>query len=221
MLAIGDSGQGMDAATQAHIFEPFFTTKPAGKGTGLGLSTVFGIVHQSGGSVWVESELGCGTTVRVLLPQVDAPLDTDAPIEAVRTSLRGHETILLVEDDEQVRGVACGILRRYGYQVIEAASPGDAMLICESVGSIQLLLSDVVMPQMSGPALARRLAASRPQMKILCMSGYTDDSIIRHGVHEGDIAFLQKPITPDTLTRKVRDVLDDLERGSRRIPVTR
>jgi signal transduction histidine kinase/CheY-like chemotaxis protein len=208
MLTITDTGQGMDAATQSRIFEPFFTTKPSGKGTGLGLSTVFGIVHQSGGSVWVESEVGHGTTVRVMLPQVNAPLDVEPALETVRTSLRGSETILVVDDDEQVRVVACGILRRYGYKVIEAASPGDAMLMCERVGAIDVLLSDVVMPQMSGPALAKRLASSRPDMKLLCMSGYTDDSIIRHGVYEGDIAFVQKPFTSDTLTKKVRDLLD-------------
>jgi DNA-binding NtrC family response regulator len=180
------------------------------------LSTVYGVVEQSKGQIAVESELGRGTTIKVLLRQVDAELDVEPPSEAVRSSLRGTETILVVEDDEQVRGVACGILRRYGYKVIEAASPGDAMLICEGVGAIQLLLSDVVMPQMSGPALAKRLATSRPDMKLLCMSGYTDDSVIRHGVHEGGIAFMQKPITIETLTKRVRDLLDEPVAPSRR-----
>jgi CheY-like chemotaxis protein len=198
----------MDAATQSHIFEPFFTTKPSGKGTGLGLSTVFGIVHQSGGSVWVDSEVGRGTTIKVLLPQVETPLNVEPSVEVMRTLLRGTETILVVEDDEQVRVLACGMLRRYGYKVVEAASPGDAMLLCESADAIQLLLSDVVMPQMGGPALAKRLATSRPEMKLLCMSGYTDDSIIRHGVYEGSVAFIQKPITQDTLLKRVRDLLD-------------
>jgi DNA-binding NtrC family response regulator len=141
------------------------------------------------------------------LPRVDATLDIDQPVDA-STSLRGTETILLVEDDEQVRVVARGILRKQGYKVLEACNAGEAMLLCEVSGAIELLLSDVVMPQMSGPELAKRLGKARPEMKLLCMSGYTDDSIVRHGVLEGDIAFLQKPLTPDALSKKVREVLD-------------
>jgi signal transduction histidine kinase len=208
MLAVTDTGVGMDRATQARIFEPFFTTKDKGKGTGLGLSTVFGIVQQSGGSIWVYSELGTGTTFKVYLPRVDAPADISKS-GAGQTMLRGTETILLVEDDEQVRGVARGILQRSGYRVIDAGNAAEALLHSEQhSGPVHLLLSDVVMPQMSGPELAKRLASARPDMKVLCMSGYTDDTIVRHGVLGSQIMYLQKPITPESLTLKVREVLD-------------
>jgi CheY-like chemotaxis protein len=190
------------------IFEPFFTTKEKGKGTGLGLSTVFGIVQQSGGSVWVYSEPGKGTTFKVYLPRVDAAIDLARSVE-IPTDVRGSETILLVEDDDQVRLVARGILRKSGYHIIEARHAGEALLHAEKhPAAIHLLLTDVVMPQMSGPELAKRLASVRPDMKVLCMSGYTDDSIVRHGVLESRIAYIQKPITPDTLTKRVREVLD-------------
>jgi PAS domain S-box-containing protein len=201
MLAVSDTGIGMDRATQARIFEPFFTTKEAGKGTGLGLAVVFGIVQQSGGSIWVYSEPSKGTTFKVYFPRVDGVVE-------VRSTER-PTTLLLVEDDEQVRAVACGILRRHGYHVLEASNGGEAIILCETYAPpIHLLISDVVMPHMSGPELARRLAQARSEMKVLCMSGYTDDSVVRHGVMDSDIAYLQKPITPQTLTRKVREVLD-------------
>jgi PAS domain S-box-containing protein len=208
MLAVSDTGTGIEKSTLARIFEPFFTTKESGKGTGLGLSTVFGVVQQSGGSVWVYSEVGKGTTFKVYLPRVDAAVETVG--ETVPpTTLRGSETILLVEDDDQVRVVARGILQRSGYYVIEARNAGEALLHSEKHPStIHLLLSDVVMPQMSGPELAKRLASARPDMRVLCMSGYTDDSIVRHGVLEAQIAYLQKPITPEALTTRVREVLD-------------
>src|SRR6478609_2977857 len=157
LLAISDTGTGMDRATQARVFEPFFTTKGVGKGTGLGLSTVFGIAQQAGGSVWVFSELGKGTTFKVYFPRVDA----------------------------------------------------DAALLCDAYADpIHLLLTDVVMPHMSGAELAKRAVAARPELKVLYMSGYTDDSVVRHGVLESEMAFLQKPFTPETLTRKVREVLN-------------
>jgi len=210
MLAVSDTGVGMDKATQARIFEPFFTTKPKGQGTGLGLSTVFGIVEQSGGTLWVYSEPGCGTTFKIYLPFVDAEVEAVRPALAP-TTLKGDETILLVEDEDQVRVIAGAVLRRYGYKVLVARNAGEALLLCEGhPGSIDVLVTDVVMPQMSGPELAQRLAVGRPEMRILCMSGYTDDSIVRHSVLQPGVAYLQKPFTPQSLATKVREVLDGL-----------
>jgi PAS domain S-box-containing protein len=208
MLAVTDTGTGMDRETQARIFEPFFTTKETGKGTGLGLSTVFGIVQQSGGHIWVDSAPGKGTTFEVYLPRVDAEPEVPRPTMAPST-LRGTETILLVEDEPQVRAVVLAILRHHGYRVVVAQNAADALLLAEAHPEpIDLLVTDVVMPHMSGPELARRLHESRPRMKVLCMSGYTDDSVVRHGVVDSATAFIQKPLTPASLTLKVREVLD-------------
>jgi two-component system, cell cycle sensor histidine kinase and response regulator CckA len=213
MLAVTDTGTGIDRETQARIFEPFFTTKERGKGTGLGLSTVFGIVQQAGGNVWVHSELGKGTTFKIYLPRVDAEVDVPRP-QAAPATLRGTETILVVEDEEQVRTIVVNILRRQGYQVMSAPHGEEALLICQRCpGPIHLLLTDVVMPQISGPELAKRLALTRPAMKVLCMSGYSDDSIVRHGVVETGVAFIQKPITLTSLAKKVREVLDGASRA--------
>jgi CheY-like chemotaxis protein len=210
MLAVSDTGHGMDAATQARIFEPFFTTKETGKGTGLGLSTVYGIVKQSGGHIWVYSEPRQGTSFKIYLPRVDE--GTAGAIEQDRAAgpaPRGVETILLVEDEEFVRKLVRRVLQGGGYTMLVAASGDEAFRIEERhEGPIHLLVTDVVMPGMNGREVARRLAPRRPDMKVLFMSGYTDNVIVHHGVLEPHTAFLQKPFTPDALLSKVRAVLD-------------
>ncbi|HYO95537.1 MAG TPA: PAS domain-containing protein [Polyangiaceae bacterium] len=209
LLSVNDSGTGMDRETQARIFEPFFTTKDQGRGTGLGLSTVFGIVKQSGGSILVESEVGSGTTFKLYLPSLGRRTNSSEPRMPAIVAHRGGESVLLVEDEEQVRRVVLGALQRAGYQVLEAKNPLEALAIGEDLQTkIDLLLTDVVMPQLSGPELAKRLLARRPGLRVLCMSGYTDDAVLRHGILRSEMAFLQKPLTPDTLLGKVREVLD-------------
>jgi PAS domain S-box-containing protein len=209
MLAVSDTGVGMDRATRERIFEPFFTTKELGKGTGLGLSTVFGIVKQSGGSIFVYSEPGRGATFKIYFPQAEARRTTsETRLPVVRASSRG-ETVLVAEDDEQVRAVIRRVLARAGYNVLEARSGGEALAIAERhLDSIDLLMTDVVMPEMGGPELAAALKSRRPALRLLYMSGYTDDSMLRHGLLEGDVSFIQKPLTPDLLLRRVRETLD-------------
>jgi two-component system, cell cycle sensor histidine kinase and response regulator CckA len=207
ILAVSDTGMGMDSETRARIFEPFFTTKEKGKGTGLGLSTAFGIVKQSGGSIWACSEPGKGATFKVYLPAtLDAPDSLPAPQPAFK--LKGSETVLIVEDEDQVRLLAAGILRKFGYRVLEARMAREAIAVAKAEeGPVDLLLTDVVMPGMAGPVLAEKLVAMRPGLQVLFMSGHTD-AAVRHRVLEGGAAFLQKPFIPEVLARRVRQVLD-------------
>ncbi len=208
MMLVRDTGVGMSDEVMAHIFDPFFTTKPTGRGTGLGLATVFGIVQQSGGVVWAESEPGHGTTFRVCLPRTQDPRSADSN-DAIRPVIvRGHETVLLVEDEAPVRALVRSVLCRNGYNVIDAANAGEALLLCERhAGEIHLMLTDVVMPHMSGLQLAQRLAPLRPRMRVLLMSGYTADESILNRSGESGARFIAKPFTSHALLRAVRDAV--------------
>ena len=209
MLSVSDNGFGMDAETQAHIFEPFFTTKEIAKGTGLGLSTVYGIVKQSGGSIWVYSEVDRGTTFKIYLPRKDTVIENTAPAAQLRSASRGSETILLVEDEEMVRELSKEILEQYGYSVITAANGKEGLAVCrEFKGDIDLMITDVVMPQMSGRQLVESIGSFRPNTRVLFMSGFTDDAVVRHGVLDDGICFIQKPFSPEFLAVKAREVLD-------------
>jgi len=210
MLAVSDTGSGMDQETQARIFEPFFTTKEVGKGTGLGLSTVYGIVKQSGGNIWVYSEQGLGTVFKVYLPRIDdATASTIANQSQETNAPRGTETILLVEDEDVVRGLTRKILMQAGYNVLDANGGDEAIRLCRAhAGPIDLLLTDVVMPEVSGKEVADRLLELRPSIRVLYMSGYTDEAIVQHGVLDANVKFIQKPFTWVGLTRKVREVLN-------------
>jgi two-component system cell cycle sensor histidine kinase/response regulator CckA len=210
MLSISDTGVGMTPEVRDRVFEPFFTTKEEGKGTGLGLSTVYGIVKQSGGNIWIYSELGKGTTLKIYLPRVDEPLEEIEETTAAKNGLpRGSETILVVEDEEEVRKLVVRGLEGQEYRVLDAPQGLDAFLIAEEhQGPIHLLVTDVVMPKVNGCELAERIASIRPGIKVLYMSGYTDNAIAHHGILDKGMNFLQKPFTVDGLTRKVREVLD-------------
>ena len=208
-LSVTDTGIGMDEATMAHLFEPFFTTKNPGRGTGLGLATAYGIIRQSGGAIGFFSQPGIGTTARIYLPIADEKARIAAENAALPPPMTGAETILLVEDETRVRKLIAGVLATRGYTVIEATRGEEAIRLCkEHKGKIDLAVVDVVMPEMSGPDLARQVAPLCPGLRLLYISGYTDEAIVHHGIHESGAAFLQKPFLPDALARKVREVLD-------------
>jgi PAS domain S-box-containing protein len=209
MFAVSDTGTGIDAAVLARLFEPFFTTKPRGKGTGLGLATAYGIVKQSGGYIWVYSEPGMGAVFKVYLPRVDGVPESRAAAAPDGTLLDGSETVLVAEDQQEVRKYTRKLLEARGYTVLTAASGAEALqLAAQHGGVIHALVTDVIMPGMSGRDLAVELARTRPQTKVLYLSGYADESIVRHGVLEPGVAFLQKPFTSDSLARKVRELLE-------------
>jgi CheY-like chemotaxis protein len=209
MLAVSDTGTGMSSDVQARIFEPFFTTKEAGKGTGLGLSTVYGIVKQSGGHIWVYSEPGHGTVFKLYFPRISNAVATPLSQGVVRASAGGSETILLVEDEDALRRLARRILDRQGYTVLESRNGREALeRATQHDGPIDLVLTDVIMPEMSGRGLVERLRAVRPRAAILYMSGYTDDDVLRRGLFEPGARFVQKPFVPDELLRVVRSALD-------------
>ncbi len=213
MLAVSDTGCGMDENTQAHMFEPFFTTKEPGKGTGLGLSIVYGIVKQSGGHMAVSSEPGQGTMFKVYFPRVDRQVKEVPPYSTTRPSPRGSETVLVVEDEEQVRALECGILQASGYRVLAAGDGREALRMChEYPGPIHLLMTDIVMPHMSGQDLAHQVAPLRPAMKVLYVSGYADDTVVRSSTTQAHHAFIQKPFDADTLLHNVRHMLDGTEK---------
>ncbi len=209
MLALSDTGVGMNKETLAHIFEPFFTTKEKGQGTGLGLATVYGIVKQSGGNIWVYSEPGQGTTFKIYLPRVEESIKPAEPVASLPARSGASETILLVEDDEAVRTLLRETLKKGGYRLLEAARPKEALYLCgKNAGAIRLLLTDVILPEMNGRELADQIMRLSPGIEVLFMSGYTDNAIVRHGMLDPEVAFLQKPFTPDGLLRKIREVLD-------------
>jgi CheY-like chemotaxis protein len=214
MLAVTDNGTGMDVEVQKHIFEPFFTTKEQGKGTGLGLATVYGVVNQSGGHILVDSKLGRGTTFKIYLPQVRAAARTDQENLEPKELFEGTETILLVEDEESLRKFTCEVLQVRHFTVLEAIDGLEALEIArQHKGPIHLLLTDVVMPRMGGPALAKQLAIQHPDMKVLYMSGYTGSSTSVQGLVSSGAQFLQKPFTRATLFSKLREVLGVFEKA--------
>jgi CheY-like chemotaxis protein len=209
MIAVSDNGSGMDKETLAHVFEPFFTTKGPGKGTGLGLATVYGIVKQSGGDIHVYSEPGQGATFKIYLPAAKTTPHLSFPQQTVPEVPGGSETILLVEDEEIVRRLVITVLEEKGYSLLEAERGDEALALVQAhPGQIDLLITDVVMPGMSGRVLAEQLAALRPGQKVLYTSGYTDDAVVRHGLLTAEVEFLSKPFSPTALAAKVRQVLD-------------
>jgi nitrogen-specific signal transduction histidine kinase len=211
MMAVSDTGTGIDEETQSHIFEPFFTTKDVGKGTGLGLSTVYGIVKQSGGGLWVYSEPGRGTTFKIYLPRVDEISESESFEDVSAEVPRGQETVLLVEDEEVVRNLSREILETYGYSVLVAANGKEGLRASEEFdGRIDLVITDVIMPLMGGPEMTENLRITRPDARVLFMSGFTDDAIVHHGVLDDGVSFLQKPFSLEALASKAREVLDQV-----------
>jgi nitrogen-specific signal transduction histidine kinase/CheY-like chemotaxis protein len=209
MLAISDNGVGMDETTKAHLFEPFFTTKGKGKGTGLGLSTVYGIVKQSNGFIWVYSEPGKGATFKIYFPRVEGNVSKLIEQTESEERIRGVETVLITEDESSVRNLVARILRERGYTVLEASNGQNALDIArEYTGEIHLAITDIIMPGMNGRDLGSRLETMRPDLKVLYVSGYTDNAIVHHGILDSGVAFLQKPFTVGDLTRKVREMLN-------------
>jgi len=207
LLAVADSGIGLDPETKAHLFEPFYTTKAQAQGGGLGLPTVYGIVKQSGGFIWAYSETGHGTVFKIYLPKTNQALAVFHPA-APRPAPTGSETILVVEDDDAVRQLICETLGAHGYAVLEASSGEQALLVAQTRrGPIDLLLTDVVLTGIGGPEVAQRLSEQRPNTKILYMSGYTDQAIVHHGILAQRMHFIQKPFAPTALARKIRQVL--------------
>jgi PAS domain S-box-containing protein len=207
LIAVSDTGSGMDDVTRAHLFEPFFTTKPPGKGTGLGLATVYGVVKQSRGSIWVYSEPGKGSTFKIYLPVASAATETPQPASDAH-ALRGSETVLVVEDQPDVRGLIEKTLSRYGYTVFTATNGAEAAAVAQAhEGPIHVMLTDVILPGASGREIARQLLVTRPSLRVLYMSGYTDDAIVQHGVLEPGLAFIQKPFSGDGLLQRIREVL--------------
>jgi CheY-like chemotaxis protein len=208
-ISVTDTGHGMDEATRGRIFEPFFTTKKEGKGTGLGLATVYGIVKQSGGYIWVYSEPDRGTTFKIYLPRVFEEAETPAGPELPARNLRGKETVLVVEDDKALRRMTVAALERFGYKIFEAGSGEDALALVDGrTGELDLLLADVVLPHMSGRELTKTLQKRSPRLKVVFMSGYAEQAAVHQGMIEPNQAFLSKPFTPEALVRKIRDVLD-------------
>jgi two-component system cell cycle sensor histidine kinase/response regulator CckA len=210
LLALSDTGIGMDAETLSCLFQPFFTTKKRGEGTGLGLSTVYGIVQECRGDIWVRSEPGKGTVFTVCLPRADESVESLEPLDLPRAANEGAETILVAEDEESVRSLIKHLLTARGYRVLDAADGGDALrLFAQHPGSIDLLLTDMVMPGMNGRELADKVLASKPDLKVIYMSGYTDDMLLQTGALGSGMAFLRKPLRPHVLASRVREVLDN------------
>jgi two-component system, cell cycle sensor histidine kinase and response regulator CckA len=209
-ISITDTGTGMDEETLSHVFEPFFTTKSAGRGTGLGLASAYGIIRQSGGAIRISSELGKGTVARIYLPMVEAKGEAAGEEQPAEDPPTGVETILLVEDETRVRKLILDVLGSRGYKMLEATRGEEALRLAKRHGAdIDLALVDVVMPEMSGPDVVRQIAPLCPKLRVLYMSGYTDEAIVHHGIAES-VSFLQKPFLPDALARRVREVLDGL-----------